>query len=462
MVKKGIWNATALYSCIIILLIAGVFALRDRQYIILLFTLIFISLLFFISLSKWKNIIDRAMSFLFPIALSISKVVWIAHPINSTVGVLSVGAGIYLCATDFIIIYFLFRLPFFNNKKANSRLMVYIYLFSAILSCIYAYRVEFALFGVLMLLKCYIVYRWFALYINKENIKFFLYGAETALLFQGFIGILQFFSSGPIGLTMLGENNDALRYRIVDGVINRGAAGTFEHSSKLAIFAIFVILLIIYNENKKIKKYSLSLFGMIVLYIAGSRTALFVFALSLVYSIWKQRTWVIKRKTAIIILITSVIIILISTIALKEGALDFIFNSDLFFQVMNRINHWILALSYIKSNIFFGYGLNNYAAKMTTINNTDFYYLNPVHNNYILNWFEIGLIGLISYIVILMSHIINLKNFKEEEGYKKFSVLFLLCVLIYNFTGWAFAAPPCIYLLWISLGLLDKKIEKEG
>lgn len=452
-------NAAVIYGLLIIFLVVGAFILKDAQYIILIFVLISITFLFLASLSRWKFIIDNLMVFFLPITLSISKVVWIAHPISSTVGILSVGAGIYLCATDLVVVYFLFRVSFFSKKNTNSRIILCLYLFSAVLSCFYAYNIEFAIFGVLMLLKGYIIYNWFVSYPSNKIINYFMYGAEAALIFQGMIGVLQYLSAGPIGLSILGENNDALRYRVVDGVISRGAAGTFEHSSNLAIFTIFVLMLVIFNERKKKRKIIMVFFGLIVLYMAGSRTALLVFAISLGYSFWKQRSWIIKKNTAIAITIVFMAAFLVGGIALKRGALDFIINSDLFFQVQNRINHWILALSYIKSNIFFGYGTNNYAAKMTAINSTDFYYLNPVHNNYILNLFEIGAIGAILYILILVAHIINFKNYKSREGYEISALLFLICIVIYNFTGWAFAAPPCIYLLWISLSMLDKKRE---
>ena len=116
-----------------------------------------------------------------------------------------------------------------------------------------------------------------------------------------------------------------------------------------------------------------------------------------------------------------------------------------------------MAIVYILQKPLFGYGLNNYSAYMTQFNTTNFYFLNPVHNNYLLNWFEIGIVGTICYIVLLFYNVFEIKSFKRVSEIKKSSLLFLVCVIIYNFTGWAFAAPTCIYLLFVALGLLNRK-----
>lgn len=125
------------------------------------------------------------------------------------------------------------------------------------------------------------MYLWFSSYPYIDLIKkYTVLGAECALLFQGIVALLQKITGGSIGLAFLGENEDALRYRIIAGEIDRGAAGTFEHSSRLAIFAVFVLLLVIFNEENKKKKYIMVALGFVVLYLAGSRTAKFVFSLS--------------------------------------------------------------------------------------------------------------------------------------------------------------------------------------
>lgn len=438
------------------------FVLNGRSDFKLLLTISIATILFFLSVSRARNLFDCIFNFLLPIAFTITKTVWIAHPLQKTLGILSVSAGLYICASDIIILYLLLRIPCFQSKYSIGKGLLIIYIIIAAISSASAYTLEFALAGILLYLKCFVIYEWFSSHPNlKQQIKYFIRGSEVALLFQGIIAILQKMFNGTIGLSFLGENNDALRYRIVNGTIDRGAAGTFEHSSKLAIFVIFVSFLILFNEKNKFKKWFLLIWASLILYLAASRTAIFIFLLAIVYNIWKTQSWTFKKNKLILTMILLFIGITCGIVVVNKGVLAFITDSDFVFQINNRLNHWQLALSYITQRWLLGYGLNNYASKMTTINSSNFYFLNPVHNNYLLNWFELGILGFILYIAIFIAYFLKVKRYKYASGLKKGALLFLICVVIYNLTGWAFASPTSIYLLWISFALIEQN-KTEG
>lgn len=449
-----------LYGIVMIFIAFSSLVLKGRNDVAFLLLVGSATITFLFSLARTKYRFDKIFSFFLPLALTITRTIWVAHPYTEIMGILSVSAGLFFCATDLVILYFLWRIPSFNKTRTIMRYNIYAYIAFICVSAIFAFNQEFALAGVLLSLKCVVLYLWFSSYPYIDLIKkYTVLGAECALLFQGIVALLQKITGGSIGLAFLGENEDALRYRIIAGEIDRGAAGTFEHSSRLAIFAVFVLLLVIFNEENKKKKYIVVALGFVVLYLAGSRTAMLIFILSLFYYVWSNKSKSIKKKTFVLAFSCTIISLIGLAYGFSANFFDFITDSDLVFQFNNRINHWVVALFFIFQKPFIGYGINNYAAKMTTINQTNFYFLNPVHNSFLLNWFEVGFFGLIAYIALFLFSIFKVKNFKKLLGLQKTALLFIICVVIYNFTGWAFAAPTCIYFLWISFGLIDRSVN---
>lgn len=431
--------------------------LKDRNDIVVIIAFIALTITYVLSISKARYNIDNIFSFLFPLSLTITRTIWIAHPIIDVTGIRSVSAGVFLTATDIVLMYFLFRTVYFTKRRTNARLIMIVYLFCNILSLIFAEIAEYAIAGCFLYLKCFIIYNWFASHPHIDsNKRYFLSGCKFALLFQGGIGILQKLKNGSIGLAVLGENDEALRYRIVGGSIDRGAAGTFEHSSRLAIFVIFVLLIIWFNEKNKIKRNIYEIFGMLILFLAASRTAMLILCIALVYNIWKNRTNKVKRNTAILIVFGGIAVIALVTFVLRgKDYFAFITDSDIIYQIGRRLSHWIIAFQFIIKRFPFGYGVNNYTAVMSSVSTGDFLYLNPVHNNYLLNWFELGVLGFCVYVALFYIYISKVKKYSRLSGYGKAAILFLICTAIYNFTGWAFAAPTCIYFLWIAFGILE-------
>lgn len=455
---KRSFYSFVLCCAVIFLITIYTLLLQDRNDTTFILLFLWVMLTFFLSKSKMRSKIDLLFAFFLPIAFTITRTIWVAHAASRTVGILTVDAGLFFCATDLVVVYFIWRIPCFESNVTPSRNILIAYITLALISIIFSYNATFSFAGILLYCKCYLIFEWFSRYPNSEKLRrAFISGTEIALLFQSGVALLQKITDGPIGLSFLGENDEALRYRIIDNAIDRGAAGTFEHSSRLAIFVLFVLLYLFFNEKSKKRKIIFTIIGFITLYQAGSRTAMLILALSLAYYVCRNKSKRIKKRTLFLSMCIFVIACIGVSYAFKANMFDFIFNSDLLFQVENRLNHWKVAIVYILQKPLFGYGLNNYSAYMTQFNTTNFYFLNPVHNNYLLNWFEIGIVGTICYIVLLFYNVFEIKSFKRVSEIKKSSLLFLVCVIIYNFTGWAFAAPTCIYLLFVALGLLNRK-----
>lgn len=448
--------------CFLLIMISvSSFILRERNNLALFLTIVLVCGMFALSVSRFRYYVDRIMIVLFPLSLTITKTVWIAHPISDTIGIRSVSAGLYLWLSDVFIIYFFFRKIAFVIHRSWKKDLLWIYIAINILSILYAYNREYSIAAVLLYLKCFVIFKWFYSYPDMNILqKGLCLGCEIALTFQAVLAFLQIAKGGPIGLDFLGENNDAMRYRIVDGAISRGAAGTFGYSAALAIFAMFTILLVYFSEKRKAKKIFFSIIALYVLYVAGSRTVILTLLIAFIYGVWKGTGRKVGKKKLMLFLSATLVVIAVIGIGVSRNAFAFITNSDIIYQIGRRISHWLLAINALSDRWLIGYGANNFTAKMTSINAEEFLYLNPVHNNYILHWFEIGILGALIYITIFLSSFIYFKYYKSASSFKKAALLFIVCVAVYNFTGWSFAAPSTIYLLWLALGIVFRPLEK--
>lgn len=435
--------------------------LKDRNDLSFLLMFTVIMTLFLLSCSKICVNVDRFFTFLFPIAVGITRNIWIAHPLTESLGILQIGAGLFVSFTDVVIVYFAFRCVDFElNRCVLNRTVLY-FLFSVLVSCVFAHTFEFSLAGIFLYLKCYMVYRWFSGYPEMNKLKKpLINGVEVALVFQGIIAVLQNKKNGVIGLQALGETDEAMRYRLVGGVVERSPAGLFEHSSKLAIFAIFALLFILFCEEKKIKKYVFFVLGMYVLYIAAARTAIVAIAIALIYNIWRYRARIFKRRNAILLTICVLLLVVGGFYLFRNNQFDFFTSSDILYQIGDRLSQFHLAFTYIfKRWGLIGYGINNYTSVTTEISTSSFIYLNPVHNNFILYWFELGIFGFLAFVscYFVVFKLGRKFNYLSQTG--KAAFLFILSTLIYNLTGWAFAAPTCIFMFWVSLGLVNKEYK---
>jgi hypothetical protein len=455
-------NSFMAFAILISLYLVSVAVLKNRNDFVFLLVFAIICILYVISISNLNKMFDRVFSVLLPISFGITKVAWIAHPLNDANSVLSSSAGLYINLTDVVLIYLLFRTSTFKGVRSKTKTIIFIYLASVLLSCFTANVLEFSLAGCFLYAKCFIVYSWFANnpYYEKYR-KYFVEGVKISVIFQGGIAIAQKVINGPVGLTFLGESDEALRYRIVGDVIERGSSGTFPHSGALAIFVLFALLVLWLNEKQKFKAFFV-VWCLGIMYLASSRTAFLVLIIALMYNMWKHRSKLIRKKIAIFLPIGYVAMIFGVVIATKKGMFDFIMNSDIIYQIGDRLSQWELAFTFISRRWWiFGYGVNNYTSVTSQIDSSLFIYVNPVHNNYILNWFEVGILGLISFVCIYLSFLAKANRYNSYSTLAKSSLLFLICTAIYNFTGWSFATVPCIYLFWVALGILEKENQRR-
>jgi hypothetical protein len=309
---------------------------------------------------------------------------------------------------------------------------------------------------------------WYIIRLKNFNrqIELISRGFVIGMLGQALIVITQMILQKNIGLPLVVEPvlsrelAGVAKVSILDNILIRGY-GTFPHPNILAFAGIMALILVykkIIGNKLAIIIYVLTLFvvGMFDHYILTSIQALVIGVLVgiiLKYSIKVDFTNILNR--ILIILLHILVLMSFSKLALTLlFIVDYIYLTSLFDRKMfyveqfkNKIKSlpriiinigsgvgiiilWILpyqqilgtvfkrvfylqdAVNMIKSNLWFGVGLGQYIANLSS--NREFWQYEPIHNVLLLLLSELGLIGMF----ILMA-IIVIGCYTKQYGYKK-------------------------------------------
>ena len=186
------------------------------------------------------------------------------------------------------------------------------------------------------------------------------------------------------------------------------------------LYPIFLFIVYYYDKNIFEKYFNLiSLFFFLIIFISGEREALLRFAvLFLLISIYFFQI----KKLIKFILLFSIIIISINLINNSSFERIFITSAEQFskkevlFYTKGHTNHAIAALELFKEKPLFGHGLKTFREKCKTIN-IKFCSTHP-HNIFFQLLAEVGIIGIIFYIILivfLISKIINQFKYNDKK-----------------------------------------------
>lgn len=274
---------------------------------------------------------------------------------------------------------------------------------------------------------------------------------------QALLGIAQFTNQSDLGLQVLGEsvlshlNRDVARTFVEGGRLLR-AYGTFPHPNILAAFLTLSLLALYYfwmvNKNRTtrlaawqvvVNLLTIPLFinwlGLLLTFSrAGWLIALLSNPLFLAYSfILRSQD---KRRLLFLIIVNCLIItglVLIFSWAVFPRV-EFIDK----FSFENRINDYQYAWQKIQEKPFFGHGLTLAMGER------------PIHNLYLTVAVEVGLTGLLIFLVFVINTLIQ--NFNLER-----SVLptMFLALLLFGLTDhFLWTLRPGLAMFWMIIGLL--------
>lgn len=277
-------------------------------------------------------------------------------------------------------------------------------------------------------------------------IKSYIFSTLILCLF----GIYQYFTG--YGLEgKFRENYGYLRYKITANMDNPNNLAAF------LILAIFPMIMLAIYEKEKVKKIFYIILSTLIftnIILTGSRNAIIgiivgVVILAIVYNF----------RLFILMILLGVISIFIPVIRTRLMAI-----TDKT-QNQSRLYLWEIAKRMIKDHPLFGVGNGNYVSlydKYTDIY-PQFKFYNehrfPCHNSYLKIESELGIIGGISFIGILISALIQMKKFistTQDEFYKFFYTGFLASMIsfyVMNLSDNLFFVPKTTSYFWILLAI---------
>ena len=328
---------------------------------------------------------------------------------------------------------------FFNSK---SLLIIYSLLFSFIFwsffSSFWAKNSQIGLYQSLKLIESILLLIFVIHRINTVKILFFTVVCLVSTGFtQAVIGIWQYFIQHSIGFKWLGEsilNPDlaGVAKIVVNGEKIIRIYGTFPHPNVLAGFLFLSIicsfwLLFLIKTNyfrnflfNEIKKKWLFLAIFVVIYVqifafilTFSRIAwtgmvlLSVFSLLIFHKNVSRETFANFRfnKPKIALLFIILFFILYSLFFIYpqiSGRIALDIKEQAF---SDRLLFNNIAFSMIKENFFQGVGIGNFTLNMADFSpvKLEFWQYQPVHNIYLLIFSELGIIGFILFVFIILN-----------------------------------------------------------
>lgn len=362
-----------------------------------------------------------------------------------------------------------------QSKVKYDLIIIGIFLLICFSSMIWAINPAATFFDALRYLVASIYYVYFSrVFDYKKYNKTVMTCLVISIVLQLAIGCLQIIKGGPVGLHILGESKSVFRAS-VEGY-EKGMSGTFGHPGPIALYSsILLSWLIFKNDINKFIKYIGVISAILIIVLAAGRTSivlmLFILMVYVISNIKLFKLKEIKLNKKYVIVSTLAVIILAFIFREKiMFIIDRFVGSDIIKQFNSRGDHIKMALYYIKQNSLLGLGLNNYLdytiVEFADIFKTNFIVSNPIHNAYLLFAVEIGILGAIAYISIIISNLYYYILFKKCKVIKKYQeykgiLLSIVVCSIYNLQGWGALHNRNLIIFFIGIGMLYNLYYKE-
>lgn len=306
-------------------------------------------------------------------------------------------------------------------KKNSDRLILFstLFFFNIIISK-YPLLSFYHFLKIIELLSIFIIFKK-----NKLNYKILLVAFLLGGFFELILSLLQFYHKSSIQgiFYFFGERNLSstlpdIATASINGIEFLRPYGTFSHPNSMAGFYLLLYFYFLISQPRELNismllKYSSLLIFSFLILISFSKTAIIVYLfLNVIYLIKKRDSCRFCPFSS------GVIFFIVSAIFLQPAGDPFSLDkrSVLFFNSLNIISN----------NIFFGTGLGHYLYHQSLFPiKYNYFFLQPVHNIFLLFFAQTGLIlgGLIIY---------HLYKFVKENLANS---VFVFCFLAFFITG---------------------------
>lgn len=382
----------------------------------------------------------------------------------------------FLYFTDLLIIAIIF-LGFLRGGVKFKKADIWLGLFFLIagLSLITSQNVNLSVYQLIKLAEFILVFLYVKYNLGFLNLKRILGIFIASGIFQALLAICQFFNQGSLGLKhfeagIYKVNISGVATFFVDGVRFIRAYGTAPHPNVLAVFLLVSIFCLYYlflarrpRMGLRMIQVTLLFILMLGLFLTFSRAVIFVFiGASLVFFLitFLKLEKPLKHRVVGLFLLFAIYCSLFTLFFWPEVAARFLGTSLGEQAVTLRIYYNDIALSAIKEKPFLGLGLGNFVSYLfNSYYFKDFWLYQPVHNLYLLIASEIGILGLIIFLIFIGK--ILLKELKEFflKNINLVKACFLFLVACFLFLGlidhylWTLQQSRLVF--WITLATIS-------
>jgi hypothetical protein len=306
------------------------------------------------------------------------------------------------------------RITKYELRKNKSFLWIGILVVFVIVNITAASRVPVAIYHWIKLFE----YLLFGVYIVKTKPSLFIIHTSLfiAILYSSLIAIVQFVFQHSIGgpLWFLGErtftiDTPGIARSVIHGKDVLRAYATFPHPNVFAGFLVAVLPLFLMQVFSKISYVwrriyiGVLLLGTIALALTASRSAWVVYLVSMCW------VWYVHKKHHGISMLA---------VALAVGyfAISPLSSSDESIVVRAQLN-WA-SISMIQDHPWLGVGLGNFLVALPDfLPSRTIYFLQPVHNIYLLLVSEVGVVGIgfvLYFLYLLLRYELKIKNYEKR------------------------------------------------
>lgn len=411
--------------------------------------------------SVFEKYLNYLLLFLFPTQLALH--LWPEYAFVYGIRIDYLSPTIYL--TDLLFIT-LFVCWFIKNKKVlikdivKTRYFLFIFLIIVLLNTFSSISFPVSLHKWLKIIELVAL----GYYVSKRTDVFSKIKVSNVIFAQliifSLIGIFQVIRGQTVGglLYFLGERNFSIH---TPGIALANIYGnnilrtysTFPHPNSLAGFMGVASIYLIFNKPKLSKTFlllgGLVIVGCFVLSFSLEAFIAIVGCISYYLIFIKRNTYKNVLNNYLLLTILASLFLMFSSNLLINTKLSWTESTK------QRLELSLVSGKILKENWFIGTGLNTFPIKeilYTSTNNTT-WFLQPVHNVYLLIFAEVGIFGLL-FLYFILNKLFNTKNVLNKIEY----VLIVVFILTTGmFDHYWFTIQQNLLLLFFMTGLIFQR-----
>ncbi len=344
-----------------------------------------------------------------------------------------------------LVIVFSFKKTIRELAKSKYLKLFLLYLLALLISSFLAKNIYASFLGIVKFLEYFYLFSYVVLNykkLNKEVLFSFLF---VGIFFESLLSFLQVFNNGSLGgaLYYLGERTFTSQTPgIANASINGGLYlrpyGTFPHPNVLSFYFISATLLML-NYFKKKKYQTILIFLSLIIstftiFLTLGRISVFAWIFDLIiifFYLTKNRYKFVNKKNSILFFLPLFLLII------------FIFQKNIYFLRLESVSFvdesfvqriWLMdqTVNIIRNNFLFGVGINNFYYYLSPyLQSSKIFFVQPVHNIYLLIFSETGLIGFLFFVYFCFG--LLKKTFYKNRKIKPYILMLLITTFFLGF-----------------------------